>query len=705
MNAADVRWSRPALGEGIVALARAAGLDTSGLDLTAPPASVQDEDAELGRWMAWAGDRLGLEVESVDVTVRTLDGLLRDGGPVALTVGPSRTASVVLVLDTCGATSRVLGPDLQVHRCSFAALRDSVLDHVTAPLRAGVDRVLDAAALPARRRDRARDALAAARLGDAYLGRAWRFRVPPAAGWWAQVRALRLPVRLAAILAVFAVVYALEIAGWSLIGSAALDGRFDAGWLAAWVLLLVSLVPVRLFGAWLDASLVLDIGVRLKGRLLAGALRLDVEETRRLGIGHLLGRVLDSQAFESLALATALAALVALVELGSAAWVLGHGAAGTTHLWLLAGWIAAAAGCAAWYGTRLARWTDERLAMTHALVERMAGHRTTLVQEPPDRRDGEQDGAMTRYIEASAAMDRASMPLLAGLAPGWLWFGMAGLVPIFVAGHVSPARLAISVGGVLMAHRAFSGVSSGLTTLAGTVVAWRQVAPLLRAAVHQPGTAPFVSARQMRMRQADTPLLEAAAVTFRYRPGGEPAVREASVTMRQGERWLVEGGSGSGKSTLASLLAGVRTPQSGLLRLNGLDRQTLGDAWHRFATEAPQFHENHVFGGTLAFNLLMGRQWPPTEADLAEAQTVCLELGLGDLLARMPAGLMQVVGETGWQLSHGEQSRVFLARALLQAAELTVLDESFAALDPASIEACLASATRRASALAVIAHP
>ena len=167
----------------------------------------------------------------------------------------------------------------------------------------------------------------------------------------------------------------------------------------------------------------------------------------------------------------------------------------------------------------------------------------------------------------------------------------------------------------------------------------------------------------------------------------------------------IDGPSGGGKSTLASLLVGLREPDSGMLLLNGVDRFTLGDSWHQFATEAPQFHENHVMTGTLGFNLLMGRNWPATDDELAEATDLCRELGLGDLLARMPAGMMQAVGETGWQLSHGERSRLFLARALLQGAELTVLDESFAALDPESLRIALRCALRHSKALIVVAHP
>jgi ATP-binding cassette, subfamily B, bacterial len=56
-------------------------------------------------------------------------------------------------------------------------------------------------------------------------------------------------------------------------------------------------------------------------------------------------------------------------------------------------------------------------------------------------------------------------------------------------------------------------------------------------------------------------------------------------------------------------------------------------------------------------------------------------------------------------LSHGERSRIFLARALLQKAPLTVLDESFAALDPETLARCLRCAFERAPTLMVIAHP
>ena len=64
-----------------------------------------------------------------------------------------------------------------------------------------------------------------------------------------------------------------------------------------------------------------------------------------------------------------------------------------------------------------------------------------------------------------------------------------------------------------------------------------------------------------------------------------------------------------------------------------------------------------------------------------------------------------MVGEGGWRLSHGERSRLFIARTLLQKADLIILDESFAALDPEALQIALSCVLRRAKALLLIAHP
>ncbi len=270
---------------------------------------------------------------------------------------------------------------------------------------------------------------------------------------------------------------------------------------------------------------------------------------------------------------------------------------------------------------------------------------------------------------------------------------------------VDTAALAVALGGTILAYQAFVRLAQGLAQLTEAALAAHQVGGLFRAgavpaAPASPHPPPATAPR------AGEPVLEARGLAFRYALQAAAVLRDASVIVYGGDRLLLEGPSGGGKSTLVALLSGLRTPDSGLLLLRGMDRPTLGPAgWRRRVAAAPQFHQNHVLTGTFAFNLLMGRNWPPSAADLEEADRLCRALGLGDLLDRMPAGLLQMVGETGWQLSHGERSRLFLARALLQGADFVILDESFGALDPQNRALALATTLDEAPSLLVIAHP
>jgi ATP-binding cassette subfamily B protein len=335
-----------------------------------------------------------------------------------------------------------------------------------------------------------------------------------------------------------------------------------------------------------------------------------------------------------------------------------------------------------------------------------------VAQLPAERRHEGEDAELDAYLAASKRLDRHAVRLEALLPRGWLILGLAGAATSFVSRDVATPDLAVALGGVFLAYQALRGLGLGLDRAIGARVAWERIRDLWLAATRpsSPGLPGFAArvapaARAVGDTGPRPVVLEAHGVQLTHRFRATPVLRGLELEIREGDRILLEGPSGAGKSSLVMLLAGCRKPDAGLLLLRGLDIGTLGEeAWRRRAVVAPQFHENHVVLGSLALNLLLGRRWPPEQKDLAEADEVCRGLGLGPVLDRMPSGLQQLVGETGWQLSHGEQSRVFLARTLLQGADVAFLDETFAALDPATFARCVDYVKRRAPALVVIAH-
>jgi ATP-binding cassette subfamily B protein len=668
-------------------------------------AKPQELRAQLGRWLEHHAAELGLELESIQVELGELERNLPQLGPALLLVGDGDERRV-LVLERGGRTHvRVLGPDLNRHRLAVDELARHLVEPIVAPLRAGCEAILNSAKIPASRRERARDALLRRRAAISPIEGIWQLRLPPDAPLARQLRGEKVPRSLALTIVAHLAHHALLLVAWWLIGRGILQGRSDFGWLLAWALVLLSIVPLRALQGWQAGVAALRIGAVLKRRLLAGVLALDPDDLRSHGIGRLLALVIESEAVESLAISTGLIGATAIIDLAMATWVLTRGAGGGLLAILLLAWLAVITFLAWHYTRRRIGWARARLTMTHALVERMVGHTTRLAQEPVERWHDREDAATSGYLARSRLMDRlgASLDVLA--PRGWTLLAVLGMWPVLVLETPTTTTLALAFGGVLLGQAAFASLAGGLSALADLLIAMREVGPLVDAATHTEG----MRARHVRVdppQRTAAPIIEVRELVYRHSRREQPVLRGVELRIGAGERILLEGPSGGGKSTLAALLTGLRRPAAGLLLLDGLDRPSLGElGWRERVAAAPQFHENHVLTNTFAFNLLMGRQWPPRNEDLELAIAVCEQLGLGPLLERMPAGMQQNVGESGWQLSHGERSRLFLARALLQGAELVILDESLAALDPDNQALALQCAWDRAGTLLVIAHP
>lgn len=181
----------------------------------------------------------------------------------------------------------------------------------------------------------------------------------------------------------------------------------------------------------------------------------------------------------------------------------------------------------------------------------------------------------------------------------------------------------------------------------------------------------------------------------------QPVLRGVSFRVPRGQRIALVGPSGAGKSTILSLIERFYDPSVGTVRLGGLDLRSI-DRTELRAQIGYVEQDAPVLAGTLRDNLKLGS--PDATDD--ECVHVLQAVNLGGVLERDPAGLDAQVGENGIMLSGGERQRLAIARALLAAPPILLLDESTSSLDGVN-ERMMREAIDAVSAgrtLVVIAH-
>ncbi|WP_444911566.1 ATP-binding cassette domain-containing protein [Microbulbifer sp. PAAF003] len=662
---------------------------------------------ELNARLQAGAETLDLQVEQVSCSYPELETMLLGAAPALLRVRFPEGEYFIALCGGRGHKLRLLTPALQVEKVCLELVIQQLACELEGPQRERIEQLLDSAHIQGRRRKKATTALLRENLASVRLDDFWLLRQSSHRSFRLQLRQRGLYWRFAAMLACHSAQMAIFLCSWWVIGRAVLEGHIDTGWLSAWVLLLVTQVPLSLLTARLRGVVSVETGALLKQRLLASALRVIPSRIRHMGSGQVLGRVYDAENIEASALQGAFLLLLGVVELLIAASILLMGAGGLIYAAILPLFLAVAffLGRAQYYGRK--EWTAQRLSMTHRLIEKMIGHRTRLAQQAPGEWHQGEDSELNDYLESSSHMDNTMARLQAFLPRLWLLLGIVGLAPIFISDSASSTQLAIAFGGMLLGYRAVLKCMNGFTSALSAAISWEKVRELFSLEDrHLRGSAGLAMAASAGQQDSSQPLCYLRDIRFTYEGKDQAVLAGCNLSIYPGDRLLLQGTSGSGKSTLANVLTGIQKPDDGLLLLNGYDRASIGaEPWRRMVASAPQFHENHVLGDSFLFNLLMGDQWPPRQESLRKAYAICDELGLTPLLKKMPAGILQTVGEMGWRLSHGEMSRLFIARALLQNAELVVLDESFAALDPENLQMAVACVQKNAKTLMVIAHP
>ncbi|WP_433129386.1 thiol reductant ABC exporter subunit CydC [Micromonospora sp. CA-240977] len=301
---------------------------------------------------------------------------------------------------------------------------------------------------------------------------------------------------------------------------------------------------------------------------------------------------------------------------------------------------------------------------------------------------GATDGAVHAAEERARRLARLERRLAAtGFAVDAAGVLTAGLT----AAAVVLAALAADVRGVLVGVLAVGALAAVEVTLALVAAArqWTQLRPGLArvATLLDAGPPTHPAAEDAGTDLTGPPELRFDDVTVRYRNGAAPALDGIDLDLPAGRRIAVVGPSGAGKSTMAAVLTGTVRPVSGRVTLNGRDLSA-------YAEEAlPRavgglLAEAYVFHATVRENLLLGRAGAGEE----ELTAATAAAGLLEWVRAQPAGWDTLVGEEGGQLSGGQRQRLALARALLSAPPVLVLDEPTEGLDPTAADAVLASA-------------
>ena len=170
--------------------------------------------------------------------------------------------------------------------------------------------------------------------------------------------------------------------------------------------------------------------------------------------------------------------------------------------------------------------------------------------------------------------------------------------------------------------------------------------------------------------------VELKNIHFSY-DGKTEVLKGISLTIPQGQTVAFVGPSGGGKTTLANLISRFFDPQSGSIKVGGVDLKEISKE-ELMNTISFVFQNSHLIKASILENVRMGRPDATREEILAALHNAQCD----DILEKLPQGADTVIGTKGVYLSGGEQQRIAIARVMLKNAPIIILDEATAFADP-----------------------
>ncbi len=328
---------------------------------------------------------------------------------------------------------------------------------------------------------------------------------------------------------------------------------------------------------------------------------------------------------------------------------------------------------------KISRRSQDRVAEVGAMVDETLGAMKIVQAFGQERREADRFARAVDAVFATAkqrillraVMTAIVIALIFGSIAMVMWQGALDVQ----AGRISGGTIAAFVlTGALVA-----GAFGALTEVYGDLLRGAGAAGRLAELLSQQ-PAIRAPARPAALPQPPVGTIDFEAINFRYPTRPEvAALTDFNLSVRRGETLAVVGPSGAGKSTLFQLAQRFYDPESGTVRVDGVDlRQADPGAVRDRIALVPQ--ETMIFAASARDNLRYG-DWSADDDRLWAAAEAA---NAADFLRALPQGLDTYLGEGGARLSGGQRQRVAIARALLRDAPLLLLDEATSALDAES---------------------